>query len=92
MVIALDYDRTYTEDPALWDAFIDSASVAGHRVICVTMRYPYEGADVERHLSHRVHEITYTSRARKRDYLESLGIAVQVWIDDKPELIVSEAA
>lgn len=38
MKIALDYDGTYTADPALWDGFIARAKARGHSVWIVTCR------------------------------------------------------
>lgn len=42
MLIALDYDGTFTEDPTLWVSFIAMAQAHGHDVIGVTMRYEFE--------------------------------------------------
>ena len=39
MLIALDYDGTYTEDWELWRMFIKSAHKKGHEVVIVTMRH-----------------------------------------------------
>jgi len=39
MLIALDYDGTYTADPIFWDTFIASAQSHGHGVACITMRH-----------------------------------------------------
>ena len=38
MLIALDYDETYTADPVLWDRFIGDANDHGHTVWIVTAR------------------------------------------------------
>lgn len=84
MLICLDYDGTYTEDPALWDQFIENAITAGHVVICATMRYQAEGADVERDLGLKVAQIIYTDRQAKQPYLRNRGINPDIWIDDSP--------
>lgn len=39
MIIALDYDGTYTADPALWDQFILLAIKNNHYVVCCTLRH-----------------------------------------------------
>jgi len=39
MLIVIDFDGTYTNDPALWDAFIKMAKENYHEVFCATMRY-----------------------------------------------------
>ncbi len=84
MLLSIDYDLTYTEDPIMWDQFIDLATKCGHTIICCTMRYPEEGLIVEENLKNKVSQIIYTSRNAKLPYLQELGITVNVWIDDSP--------
>ena len=83
MKIALDYDGTFTEDPQLWLWFIDKCQLRGHEIFVVTFR----GDDTP--IDHRlpVH-VYYTAARPKRKHMENLGIKVDVWIDDHPELIV----
>ena len=80
MRIALDYDNTYTLDPALWDGFIKAAQNRGHDVRIVTMRYPQEVIDAA------PVEVTYTSRKAKASVTSA-----DVWIDDKPHWIYQDA-
>lgn len=85
MLIALDYDKTYTADPELWDAFIKNAVFRGHKVICITMRrYP------EEQIKSWYMEIVYTDRKAKKKYAETNGYAVDIWIDDKPAWILED--
>jgi len=81
MRIALDYDHTYTEDPALWQRFISDAVACGHEVKIVTMRYPVEA------IPSPPAEVVYTSRKAKRTCF-----AADVWIDDSPQWVYSDAA
>jgi hypothetical protein len=76
MVIALDYDGTYTADPPLWDAFIQSAQARGHTVKIVTMRFASE------EIVNPPVEVIYTSRNAKSAYLKP-----DIWIDDSPHWI-----
>lgn len=92
MLIALDYDGTYTADPDLWRAFIRNAQARGHQVFVVTMRHgpqhdQPEHHDVERQLAGLADRIIYTGRRAKRPHVEFLGHRVQVWIDDKPHWV-----
>ena len=91
MLIAVDYDGTYTADIELWDRFIAHARANGHRVFVVTMRFPSEGEDVTRRLHTKVDRVIFTSREAKRRHLERLGHAVHVWIDNHPEHVVGDA-
>lgn len=86
MKIALDYDGTYTNDPLLWDKFIDSCQLRDHEVMVVTFR----GDDTP--IDHYIPvNIFYTAAHPKRAFMENLGIDIDVWIDDLPELIVQES-
>lgn len=46
MIIALDFDGTHTQDPALWNRFIADSHKSGHRVVVATMRYESESGPV----------------------------------------------
>lgn len=87
MIISLDYDGTYTEDPALWDTFVKQARRNGHKVFLITMRYPSEPVT----LNAEVDAILYTSREAKLQYTAKCNIRVDVWIDDRPDFILQSA-
>jgi hypothetical protein len=80
MLIALDYDNTYTVDPTLWQRFISDATARGHDVKIVTMRYPSEI------ITAPPAEVVYTSRKAKRKFF-----AADIWIDDSPQWVYSDA-
>ena len=80
MIIALDYDKTYTADPTLWNGFIFAAKARKHDVKIVTMRYPSEI------ITAPPAEVVYTSRKAKRKFF-----AADIWIDDSPQWIYSDA-
>lgn len=92
MNISLDFDDTYTRDPEAWNRVVAILRGAGHKVYCVTMRTPEEGALVRQHLEGRVDEIYYTSRFGKQKYMFDRGIDIHVWIDDSPNWILNSAA
>ena len=87
MNISLDYDGTYTEDPAMWNRIIATMRNADHTVMVITMRTPGEGAEVEANLRDRVDAIHYTSRAFKFKFCSDNNVKVDVWIDDAPYFI-----
>lgn len=90
MNISLDFDDTYTRDPALWNLFIQDCLVRGHQVYLVTMRTPEQGAEVFQALAGRIGEsrIYFTSMQSKRNYMWKQGVKIDVWIDDMPDAIV----
>jgi hypothetical protein len=85
--IAIDYDNTFTLDPPFWRGFIMRAVMAGHKVLCVTMRH--DSMPVEHEMSVPVH---YTGHKAKRPFMEAQGIHIDVWIDDMPEFVCVDAA
>lgn len=91
MLIALDYDKTYTLHPEFWDVFLDSAKKNGHSVICASMRYESEGKDVLDALSKKVDRIIFTSRKAKSAFLNEINIKPDVWIDDSPFWIYQDS-
>ena len=86
MIIAIDYDDTYTADIELWDNFIGSAIMRGHQVVCVTARREtaenVEQCDIPGVLTY------FTALSSKMKYMEKHGIKVDIWIDDQPRVVV----
>jgi hypothetical protein len=80
MLVALDYDKTYTADPVLWDEFIQSAHTRGHVVKIVTMRRPDEV------IENVPVEVVYTSRKAK-----SAMVQADIWIDDSPHWVYQDS-
>lgn len=88
MLIALDYDDTYTVDPDLWLAFVELAKMRGHIVYVVTMRYQSETSSMDGRLLGAVQGVIPTGRQLKREFTENMGLYFDVWIDDMPEYVV----
>jgi HK97 family phage prohead protease len=96
LVISLDYDRTFTSAPGLWRSFVNMATAAGNRVVCISrreatdenreeLRNAFDGLDVS-------DTILCGSGQQKRDAAAQAGLEVDVWIDDYPEGIVAAQA
>ncbi len=81
MILAIDYDDTWTRDWLFWDSFIRSAQRRGHTVYCVTWRDPTQPVHTD--LSNLV-QVFYTSLQAKRVYMEAQNILVDIWLDDNP--------
>jgi hypothetical protein len=85
MRIAIDYDGTYTADPAFWDKVIELAYQHGHDVTCVTMRNQIlERIPNEFDLPCST---VYTNRKAK-----AVAFKADIWIDDKPHWLVNDSA
>lgn len=84
MIIAIDYDNTYTCDTGLWDSFILLAKASGHEVICFAQRDPSEQIYVTASPAMALH---YIGTQRKTVYAKRKGLAVDIWIDDNPDAL-----
>lgn len=82
MLIALDYDNTYNQDPTAWGRVADLLHYFGHKIITVTLRS--KELDGMEDLPWPVY---FTNGKPKRQFMEDHDINVDVWIDDIPESI-----
>lgn len=92
IVIAIDFERTFTADRNLWKAFIVGAARVGHTIICVTTQR--DNTKNRRQLQESfgdvfsfLAEVFYTGGMPKRGYAMLHGRKVDVWIDDIPETV-----
>ena len=89
MLISIDYDGTWTNDPALWHTFALHAIESGHEVIMITQRaagWREPLMDVfEEDLSL---PIIFAAGAPKLVAALELGLDVDVWIDDNPRAMI----
>lgn len=87
MLLSLDYDRTYTEDPALWGRFILMALDAGHEIICITMRsveFTWPGEPKI--------PVYCTKGQAKVAWAKEAKLLVDIWIDDQPSKLLFGAS
>lgn len=87
MLLALDYDGTYSEDPDMWDVFIRVAKISGHEVVIVTMRH----AEAEPVFLPPC-MVYYTGRKAKGPWCAARGLNVDIWIDDNPNWVHNDSA
>lgn len=89
LIIALDFDETFTEDPDLWIPFVHHAKKQGHRVAFVTFRNgpetstPHGNSDILGYAAQLEIEVVFTCHKQKRHVFPEADI----WIDDMPHLI-----
>jgi len=93
LLISLDYDRTFTAAPGLWRSFVSMATNAGNRVVCISRRENDDANREELRLAFADLEVSDLilcgAATQKRDAAAAAGLAVDVWVDDYPEGIVS---
>lgn len=92
MLIALDYDETFTRDPDGWSDAMSVMRSYGHTVIGCTMRTPQERHGMHERYFDVCHEVYFSSRQGKREYLASNNLFPNVWIDDTPDFICMDSA
>jgi hypothetical protein len=90
LTVAVDYDDTITADADLWRQVIAMFKSRGWVVVIVTDRR--QTFDNRREIEQCVQgvPIYFAYDQPKRDYMESLGINVDIWIDDTPDMIVGD--
>lgn len=84
MLIAIDYDDTYTRDPDGWRACMEFMGKRGHSFVCITGRTDPPTMGREPHIGCPVY---CTAGEPKRAFAQRRGLLVHVWIDDCPEMI-----
>ena len=88
MIIAIDYDNTYTADPITFNGIISLLKAADHTVICVTARTGI-GAMAEPVLNSigKLIPVIFADKDWKKEAALKRGYKVDIWIDDSPEFI-----
>lgn len=92
MIISIDFDNTYTVDMVLWDSFAKFAMNRKFKVICVTARSKQSMEAVYNSIGKviGIENCFYTNFQPKRQFMKSQhNIDVDIWIDDMPEMIIS---
>lgn len=92
LMIAMDYDNTFSADPSLWADFIAIAQQRKHTVLCVTARHrsPTDYKEIkDAFKSHGIDiPIYFTEMGSKIQYMLDQGVKISVWIDDDPRAVI----
>ncbi len=82
MNIGLDYDDTFTADPALWTTFCRTARLLGHHVSFVTARFKKHPDGIMEWAAKLGIPVVFCEGRAKNECFEA-----DVWIDDNPHSI-----
>ncbi len=88
MLIAIDYDDTFTTDPTTWRQIIYVLQAYGHEVVCVSARY--NTFDNKRELEEAIGlgvEVVLCGHNAKAEVMAKRGTPVDIWIDNNPNAI-----
>ena len=91
MIVAIDYDNTYSADPETFDKLIKVLQDAEHIVICVTGRSDdgIMGEPVKQSIG-RLVPIVFAGDEWKAYAAKRRGYDVNVWFDDMPQMIAPQ--
>ena len=86
VLVAIDYDATWSADPELWEAFSQYARRRGHSVALITNRPDTapNRSEVGTAVSEHVDYMILAGPMPKQDAAAELGIRPDIWIDDNP--------
>lgn len=95
MTLCIDFDQTYSRNPAMWDTLLRAAEIAQVEVICISRRE--DTTDNRQTIRAAFGDefqilsalILCGPNTAKADAAKDAGFAVDVWIDDSPEVIQS---
>jgi hypothetical protein len=87
MLIALDYDETFTRDVSFWCQVVALGQLRGHRFVCVTARSSPPDNEREPHIPM---PIVCAGNEWKNTAALRAGFPVDVWVDDMPGLIMGK--
>lgn len=85
MVVAFDFDGTWTRDPVFWRAVVALLLASGHACVMVTGRSDADrwGAEVRREIGNLM-PIVFAAGGWKDAAARRAGLIVDVWVDNEP--------
>jgi hypothetical protein len=93
LCIALDYHNTYSADPKFWDTFIYMCWMRKFEVYCITH---HTGEKQNEKLMDSIGKILdsdhiiFTMGKAKENYCKSIGLDIDIWIDNNPIHIIQD--
>jgi hypothetical protein len=92
MTISIDYDKTFSRDPAMWGEFAKSSAAAGNQVVMISRRPDTEQDRKEITDALGDYAASFSSVLLVGDQLKdsaakAAGINVDVWVDDSPQFV-----
>jgi hypothetical protein len=88
LIVAIDFDSTFSADPELFRAFVGLLKARGHTPIMVTGRPEKYGMDeAPKALVGDLMPIIFAGGEWKADVARVRGYEVDIWVDDNPTYI-----
>ena len=93
MTISIDFDRTFSADPAMWGEFARKSVADGNTVVMISRRPEEDRETVMGALGEYADAFSQVllvgGDTLKADAAQAAGIDVDVWVDDSPQTIRS---
>jgi hypothetical protein len=93
LCVALDYHNTYSADPKFWDTFIYMCWMRKWDVYCVTHHTGQKQNDKLMDSIGKILDkdhIIFTMGKAKEPYVKSIGLDIDIWIDNNPDHIIND--
>ena len=90
LTFSFDFDNNISKDPLTFLGIMQFIQDMGHKAIVCTCRLPTTEPEDLDFLVKRGYEVIFTSHVGKKKYLRSIGIEVDIWIDDCAESILED--
>jgi hypothetical protein len=90
VIISIDFDDTWTQDPEAWREFARMLNGRGHTVLVTTNRYKTQPSlrEVRGVVgTGAIQEVIFAGTKPKRVAASERGYDVDVWADDSPEMV-----
>jgi len=95
VTICIDFDGTYARNPAMWDELLHAAEIAQVEVICISRRE--DTPDNRQAIRAAFGDdfqilsalILCGPNTQKQDAAKAAGFAVDIWVDNTPETILT---
>ena len=96
MTISIDFDRTFSADPQMWGEFATKSVAEGNTVVMVSRRpdTPEDRQTVTDTLGDYApafSQVLLVGDSMKDEAAKEAGVNVDVWVDDSPQFIRSDA-
>lgn len=86
LIIGIDYDGTFADDPVGWTEVIKLMEARGHKFICVTGRSKEMAGSVYEDINGLI-PIVFAGKDWKKVAAERHGWKIDIWIDDMPSSV-----
>lgn len=90
-IVAFDFDETISDNEIAWLNVMQLLERQAYHCIIVTWRRPTQYPEDLKMFIDKGFKVYYTSQQAKQTYMQSMGVKVDIWVDDNPFAILNDA-